>query len=248
MTDTDAKKLGTGAVGPKPLYAQVRDQLVRRLVTGEWLPGVLIPSEHEIARSLNVSQGTVRKALDSMTVDNLLVRRQGRGTFVAQPEDSRIMFQFFRLKLDEEEADFPLSQTFETVEVSAPADIARPLGIEPGALMLRIERVRSLAGRPVINEVIWLPRARFPDFDVAAEIPNNIYQMISLRWGVTIARADERLTATIADTTDAARLGCRAGQPLLAIQRVALDLEDNRVELRLSRCLTEGAHYAVSLR
>ncbi|QWK80682.1 GntR family transcriptional regulator [Ochrobactrum sp. BTU1] len=235
-------------IGPKPLYAQVRDQLVRRLVTGEWTPGMILPSEQEIARSLSVSQGTVRKALDAMTADNLLVRRQGRGTFVAQPEDSRIMFQFFRLVLDGGETDFPQSLTLATRAVQAPANVSQSLELPPGTMMLRVERVRTLAGNPVINEVIWLPKDRFPGFDALDAIPNNIYQLISARWGITIARADEQLRATVADEIDAQRLACPLGHPLLAIQRVAVDLEDKPVELRQSRCLTTTTHYAVSLR
>jgi GntR family transcriptional regulator len=87
---------------------------MRRLVEGAWLPGMLLPSEMELARQLNVSQGTVRKALDSMTADNLLLRRQGRGTYVAEPEESRIMFQFFRLSPDEGSPNFPDSQVLST--------------------------------------------------------------------------------------------------------------------------------------
>ena len=87
---SSAETAAGDAIGFKPLYAQVREQLMRRLVDGVWLPGMLLPSEMELARQLNVSQGTVRKALDSMTADNLVLRRQGRGTYVAEPEESRM--------------------------------------------------------------------------------------------------------------------------------------------------------------
>src|SRR5690606_120113 len=94
----------------KPLYVQVRDTLVRRLIDGLWQPGQLIPSEIELAREVGVSQGTIRKALDAMTTENLLVRRQGRGTYVAEPEDGRMLFQFFRLVQDGVARSFPTSQ------------------------------------------------------------------------------------------------------------------------------------------
>ncbi|WGR62002.1 GntR family transcriptional regulator (plasmid) [Paracoccus ferrooxidans] len=235
-------------VAAKPLYAQVRDQLTRRLVSGEWAPGMLIPSEHELARQLRVSQGTVRKALDAMTMDNLLVRRQGRGTFVSQPEDPKLLFQFFRLTADGKEAEFPLSQMLGNAEVPAPQEVAEPLGLAEGAPVVRIERVRLMAGAPVINEVLWLPAARFAGLAGLDGIPNNIYKLLSAKWGVTIARADEQLRATLADAQDAARLGCAVGYPLIAIQRIAYDLEDKAVELRQSRCLTDAVHYSVSLR
>ena len=110
----EAEQRAPEAIGFKPLYAQVRERLMRRLVDGEWSPGMLLPSEIELARQLSVSQGTVRKALDSMTADNLLLRRQGRGTYVAEPEESRILFQFFRLSPDIGSPSFPDSKVLST--------------------------------------------------------------------------------------------------------------------------------------
>ncbi|MCZ0964277.1 GntR family transcriptional regulator [Paracoccus benzoatiresistens] len=234
-------------VAAKPLYAQVRDQLTRRLVSGEWTPGMLIPSEQELARQLNVSQGTVRKALDAMTMDNLLVRRQGRGTFVAQPEDPRQLFQFFRLS-SEKQQEFPESQVLKMTRVSGTKDVVKPLGLSAGDPVIRIERVRSMGGAPIINEVLWLPADRFAGLVGMEHIPNNIYKLLSSKWGVTIARADEQLHATLASAQDALRLSCPQGHPLIAIQRVAYDLEGRPVELRQSRCLTDNVRYSVTLR
>lgn len=237
-----------GRLGFKPLYAQVRDRLVRRLVEGVWLPGMALPSEQELARELEVSQGTVRKALDAMTAENLLVRRQGRGTFVAEPEDSRILFQFFHLVPDSGEATFPRSQVIKSKEAPATDAEATALGLPAGAPVWRIERIRSLGDRPILVETVTLPKTRFPDFDQIGEVPNNVYRLYSSRWGITIARAEERLKAISASARDARRLGCPAGEPLLLISRVARDLEGRPVELRWSRCLTREINYAVSLR
>lgn len=232
----------------KPLYAHTRDRLVRNLVDGQWTPGMLIPSEIELARLLNVSQGTVRKALDMMTADNLLVRRQGRGTFVAEPEDSRILFQFFRLVPDDGPSLFPQSKVLGCLAGTATAEEAVDLAIKPDDGVLRIERKRRIGDRFVLAETIVLPMARFADFPDAQDIPNNIYQLFSTRWGITIARAEEKLKAAASDPHDSDMLECPIGTPLLLIHRVARDLEGKAVELRLSRCLTEGVHYGVSLR
>ena len=236
-------------IGFKPLYAQVKDQLIRRLVDGTWQPGMNIPSEQELARQLNVSQGTVRKALDSMTAENLLVRRQGRGTFVAEPEDSRILFQFFRLTADggQGESAFPQSRLLSWSQEPATDAEAGALSVKPGATVWRIERVRQINGSSIIAESITIPTATYPGFDDLTEIPNNIYQLYSSRWGITIAKADEQLKAILCDARDSAALGCGVGEPLLLITRIARDLEGNPVELRSSRCLTKAAHYAVSL-
>lgn len=232
----------------KPLYMHIRDQLVRHLVDGSWAPGMVIPSEMELARQLQVSQGTVRKALDTMTADNLLVRKQGKGTFVAEPEDSRILFQFFRLVPDNGPSAFPQSSVIECEESGASESEATALEIEPGAPLWRIQRLRHLAERCILVETICLPSDRFADFPDLGQIPNNIYQLFSMRWGITIAQAEERLKAVLAEPADARLLACEPGTPLLRIHRIARDLEGRAVELRISRCLTDDIHYAVNLR
>ena len=236
------------AIGFKPLYAQVRERLMRRLVDGEWSPGMLLPSEMELARQLNVSQGTVRKALDSMTADNLLLRRQGRGTYVAEPEESRIMFQFFRLSPDKGTPSFPDSKVLSTGHAKPTKTETEALKLEKDDQVFRIERIRSLFGQPILIETITLPANRFPDFDHLTIIPNNVYRLYSERWGITIGSAEEKLKAISASSRDAVKLGCHVGEPLLLISRVARDLEKRPVELRWSRCISREIHYAVNLR
>ena len=88
-------------LGFRPLYRQVRDTLVKRIADGVWQAGQPLPSEPELAAELSVSQGTVRKALDAMTAEKLVIRRQARGTFVAKHDDARILFKFFKLVPDQ---------------------------------------------------------------------------------------------------------------------------------------------------
>ena len=238
----------TTAFAYRPLYAQVKDRLVRRLIDGAWQPGQLIPSEMELARELGVSQGTIRKALDAMTAENLLLRRQGRGTYVAEPEDSRILFQFFRLMPDGGDPVSPPSRIRARSPAAAGPAESAGLHLPEGADVVRIERVRALGERPVIVETLSLPQARFGELATMADIPNNVYRLYSQHWSVTIGRAVERLKAIAATPADAAELGCPRGTPLLEISRVAYDLEGNPVELRVSRCLTDGLHYSSELR
>lgn len=236
------------AFGYRPLYVQVKDSLVRRLIDGEWQPGQIIPSETDLAREIGVSQGTVRKALDTMTAENLLVRRQGRGTYVAEPAESRILFQYFRIVPDSDEASFPDSRVLRWSRERASRSEQESLSLKEKSEVWRIARLRDLGGAPVIAETISLSAARFTDLEAMPSIPNNIYRLYSERWGITIARAREKLKAVAASQADAGVLGCVAGTPLLQITRVAFDLEGNPVELRVSRCLTENVHYLSELR
>jgi GntR family transcriptional regulator len=244
MADTD-----TGATfSYRPLYIQVKDSLIRRLIDGAWQPGQVIPSEMELAREIGVSQGTIRKALDAMTAENLLVRRQGRGTYVAEPAESRILFQYFRIVPDSGEASFPDSRILRWARQRASGTERENLALPDGAEVWRIARIRDLGGVPAIAETISLSATRFADFAALPSIPNNIYRLYSEKWGITIARAREKLKATAASKADARALGCAEGTPLLRIMRVAFDLEGRPVELRVSRCLTDRTHYLSELR
>src|SRR5947209_8238761 len=134
------------SLGYRPLYRQVKELLIKRLGDGSWTPGQLLPSEPEIAADLGVSPGTVRKALDEMSAESLLVRRQGRGTFVASHDEERILFQFFRMVSDNGERRFPESRIVSVSLAKADEKSAARLGILPKATIITIERVRSLDG------------------------------------------------------------------------------------------------------
>lgn len=244
----DDAALREDSPGYRPLYKQVRDILTRRVAEGDWQPGAMLPSEQELARSLAVSQGTVRKALDAMAAENLIVRRQGRGTFVARQDDERVLFHFFRLIGDDGSHVFPESQVLKVGVTSPSAAQARALGLARDDRVIRIRRTRSLSGRPVIAETLVLPAARFPGLEAREALPNNLYVMLANEYGVSIARASERLKAVAADAEAARALGVAPGTPLLAVERVAFSIPGEPVEWRLSLCATDRFHYASELR
>ena len=236
------------ALSFRPLYRQVREALIGRLIDGSWAPGAMLPSEFQIAAELGVSQGTVRKALDAMAAEHLLVRRQGRGTFVALPEDGRILFKFFRLAADDGTTLFPESVVIDRVcGPASPAD-ALPLRIPTGTPVWRIARNRRLGGRVVITEQIVLPVGKFPRLAEIHVLPNNVYALYSEKFSITIGQAAEKLKAAVADERIATELRCLVGQPILAIERVALALDGTPVEWRVSYCRTDGFHYRSDLR
>ncbi|MCP3056681.1 GntR family transcriptional regulator [Aurantimonas marianensis] len=239
---------GEKAPAFRPLYQQVRETLVRRLIDGVWTPGLMLPSEFQIAADLGVSQGTVRKALDAMAAEHLLIRRQGRGTFVALPEEGRILFQFFRLAADDDTRLFPDSQVLTRARGRADGAAAKALQLDRNDAVWRIDRVRHLGGRAVIAEQITLPVTKFSSLGEIRDLPNNVYALYSEVFSITIGRALERLKATAADATTATRLNCQPGHPVLSIERVAFALDGSPIEWRLSRCLTDGFHYQSDLR
>jgi GntR family transcriptional regulator len=234
------------ALGFRPLYRQVRDVLVKRIADGVWHAGEALPSEQEIAVDLGVSQGTVRKALDEMTGDNLVVRRQGRGTYVAKHDDARILFQFFKLVPDTGERTFPESRMLDARKV-ADREAGDALDLKPRDKVVRLERVRSIGGEPCILERIHLPAPLFPDIE-ARPLPNNLYELYASEYGVAIGRASEKLKAVAASAAEARALGVGAGSPLLRIDRIAFALDGRKVEWRVSLCHTDRVHYWSDLR
>ncbi len=235
------------ALGFRPLYRQVKDVLLERIATGIWKAGGVLPSETEIATEFGVSQGTVRKALDELTSENLVVRRQGKGTFVALHDEARILFQFFKLFPDTGGRGFPESQILEA-KVCVPDSKTREiLELPAGQKTICIERLRRVGDDVAIFESISVPKSSFPGLETRA-LPNNLYGLFRSEYGVTITRASERLKAIAATAREARHLSVAVGTPLLLIDRTAFAIDGRPVERRVSQCRTDQIHYSSDLR
>ncbi len=230
-------------LGFRPLYMQVRDMLVQRMVQGLWGPGEALPSEQDLAAELGVSQGTVRKALDELAAQNLVVRRQGRGTFVAEHDEARILFQFFKLVPDVGNPCFPESRILSAERRAGTAEECIRLGLVTGADVIHVHRIRLLQGKPAISETVTLPAGLFPGLGDGDLIPNNLYGLYASEYGVTVAKAVEKLKAVLLAPEEAEQLEVAPGHPALHIDRLARSLDGSPVEWRVSLCLTDAFHY-----
>ena len=138
----------------RPLYEQIKILLTQSLVAGEWKPGEAIPSEMELAARFRVSQGTVRKAIDELASENILMRRQGKGTYVASHTEPEYQYRFLRVTPDSGEKTPPKNLFFGLERGKAHGDAARALGLKPGAPVMGFKRVMSFGGRPMILDDI----------------------------------------------------------------------------------------------
>ena len=154
---TTAMPVASAAPTFSPLYQQIKALITQSLQSGEWKPGELIPSEVELAGRFKVSQGTVRKAIDELAAENLVMRRQGKGTFVSTHHEARAHFRFLRLVPDEGVPHYPESKFIEVKRVRAPADVARLMDLKSGDAVIFIKRVQYFDGVPTIVEELWLP-------------------------------------------------------------------------------------------
>ena len=232
----------------RPLYAQVRERLVDRIRSGEWKPGQLIANEFEIAAEFGVSQGTARKAISDLAAEGLVVRRQGRGTFVVEHTPAHVLFRFFNLFDGAGAAVIPDSRDSKASLAAASAEERKTLGLDRHAKVIRISRTRTRNGAPLMCETIALPEALFPGLAERRDMPNTLYDLFQKSYGVLVTRTDDRLCAVAADAQTAATLGVAPGTPLLKIDRIAFGLDDRPLEWRVSHCYLGDAHYLARTR
>jgi len=228
-----------------PLYQQIKTLLVRSLQAGEWKPGEAIPSEMDLAARFKVSQGTVRKAIDELAAENLLVRRQGKGTFVATHEEKKVQFRFLRLAPDDGEPAGAQRRFIDCRRLRAPSDIARALQLKSGDAVVQVRRVLSFRGAPVVLDDIWLPGQLFKGLtaEKLSDYRGPMYGLFETEFGVRMIRAEEKIRAVAADAAAAELLGLREGAPLLSVERLSLTYDDKPVELRRGLYNTASHHY-----
>ena len=218
-----------------PLYQQIKALMVRDLQAGVWRPGEAIPSETELAVRFKVSQGTVRKAIDELATENLLVRRQGKGTFVATHAEQTTQYRFLRLQPDDGVTDGGTQRRFiDCRRLRAPAEVARALGLRSGDAAIQIKRVLSLRGVPVVFDEIWLPAAPFKGLTAErlSGYRGPMYGLFESEFGVRMIRAEEKIRALAADAASAPLLAVAPGFPLLSVERLSFTYGDKPVELR----------------
>jgi len=232
-----------------PLYQQIKAMLLASLQAGEWQPGEVIPSEFELAARYEVSQGTVRKAIDELTAQNLLIRKQGKGTFVATHHEERQQFRFLRLAPDGGQAMVLKNHFLSCKKMKAPAFITQVLKIKAGESLIEIERVQTFAGKAIVFEQIWLPSLRFKTLNLATlqAWAGPLYALYESTFATHMVRAEEKIKAVASDAMSAERLNLQLGAPILLVERVSYSYGNKPVEMRLARYETSTQHYENTL-
>lgn len=233
----------------RPLYDQIKVLITQSLIGGEWKPGDVIPSEIELAARYKVSQGTVRKAIDSLSAENILIRRQGKGTFVATHSEEVIKLRFLRLTAIDGKKELLQNELISCVKSKADAYIAKILEIKAGAATIEVKRLLTFSGRPLIYDHLIVPAATFKGLNgnKVDECNGSMYSMYESQFGIRMIRAEERLKAVAANPEVSAALGLKEGFPLLSIERVSFTYGDKPMEWRLGLCLTDDHHYMSEL-
>lgn len=235
-----------------PLYQQIKGLILQSLEAGEWRPGELIPSEMELAGRFKVSQGTVRKAIDELAAENLVMRRQGKGTFVATHAAQQVQYRFLNLRPDagdlqgEGRAE---RHILECQRLRAPAEVARALALRTGDAVMHVRRTLVFAAIPTILEDIWLPGNAFKGLTIEqmSTYQGPTYAMFEVEYGVRMVRADEKIRAVLPDAEQAQLLDIPSSTPLLSVERTAYTYNDVPMELRRGLYRTDTHHYRNAL-
>jgi len=251
-----------------PLYRTLQRSFTRALAEGRWKSGQALPSESRLAEQYGVSIGTVRRAIDELVAERILLRQQGRGTFVAAHTPDRLLFHFFHvvaragrsgIRAGHSSADMrqpagvvrelPSTRLRSFRHGTADAEVARALAVRTGARILSIDNLLELGGRPVIHDQIRISAAMFPGLDRKRFETRNgtIYGLYQQHYGINVVRSSERLSALPCPAAIARSLGLRAGHPVLNIRRVAYTYADRPVESRVSWVDTREHEYLSDL-
>lgn len=213
----------------RPLYLQVRDALLERIKDGRWKPGDNLPSEIDLYRQLGVSLGTLRKALGVLESEQLIIREPGRGTFVRDSQAGAALGRFNPIRTAD---GGPLRGEIKSrkVKLVSPTGSERSaLGLSVGDQVVRINRIRLHEERPVAYEQSCLPDKRFPGLATQTDVPDELEELAQA-WGVLVARAEAKVKVAPATPAAAAALSLTERTPVLCMERLAFDTDDQPVE------------------
>ena len=227
-------------------YEEVKQKITEDLVRGRYPMGQALPAEKDLSKELDVSIGTLRKAVDELVAEGIVVRRQGRGTYVAEHDLKRLLYYFFHVvKHDVDKKANPRVELVSLNTAVATKEEASKLNLKEGAPVWRLVNCLYLEERCVMIDQITLDKKRFKNLTRAEFInrEGSIYQLYQMKYGQTVVRSSERLRASLVSKQHAEWLDIKPNSPVLVIRRVALGIQDDPIEWRISTLNTNQYEY-----
>ena len=203
-----------------PLYSQLVSIVKRNITAGTLGPGELLPSEAELCKTFNVSRSTVRQAIGSLETEGLVVRKQGRGTFVAEPKMRRKTENVYSLTSEISSMGLTPSSTLVEFEVMEPTpDITRVLELSTqDTAVYRFTRIRNVDGEPLILETSFYPQYIYPKLTRELLRTHSFYSLL-YEVGIAPASAVDSYEAVVLGREEAEMLGCKPGSCAFSVQR-----------------------------
>ncbi len=232
---------------PVPLYYQLKEIIRDKILSGEWVEGMRLPSERELCEQYGVSRMTVRQSITDLVHEGLLYREQGKGTFVRR---ARIYQQLDRLTSFTEDmhnrGQVPNTKVLAAGMYNADSMVAERLQISPGQEVFRLYRLRISNGEPLALE---LTHIHFPGCErlVAEDLEHNsLYVLLETKYGVSLVEALQEVEAGLAGKEEANLLRISPGSSVLLTRRTTYTNHGHPVEYAVSTY--RGDRYTFSTR
>jgi GntR family transcriptional regulator len=235
--------------GPVPLYHQLKQVLHGEIESGVYKPGDRLPSEPELIRQYGISRITVRQALDELEAEGLIVRRHGKGTYVAELRIEQDLVRLTDFMEDMQQAgQNPSSRVLTLAHEPASSAVAKALHLKNGTEVVRVDRLRLADGRPMAFDITWLP-LRFGELLVGMDLTReSIYHILETRYAIPVVSGAFSITAATATHQQADMLDIPAGAALLLIQRISYTNGDEPVYVQERYYRPDRVRYRVMLR
>lgn len=203
-----------------PLYSQLVSIVKRNITAGTLNPGDLLPSEAELCKTFNISRSTVRQAIGSLETDGLVVRKQGRGTFVAEPKMRRKTENVYSFTSEISSMGLTPSSTLVEFEIITPTpDIVKVLELNvPDSTVYRFTRIRNVNEEPLILETSFYPQYIYPKLTRELLKTHSFYSLL-VEVGIVPASAVDSYEAVIMGREEAELLECKPGSSAFFVQR-----------------------------
>ena len=231
-----------------PLYHQIKESVTRQIVSGRWLSGHALPSETDLCTHFGVSRGTLRRALDDLVNQGLIVRHQGRGTFVAQPKfEGSVLGSYSNYRIGALPHD-PVSRLLGIERKRASPDIQGLLALGPRDDVYEVSRIQFMEGVPITLSNSFIPTALAPGLDKADIEHEHFYGLLEQRYGLAFLRAEEFLEPVIADEFVSKHLEVAQGAPVFLVERHSFLVGDTPGEFRRAYMRGDRYRYRIDLR
>lgn len=234
---------------PTSSYKRIKYAIAEAIRENSWISGKAIPSETALSRRYGVSIGTIRRAIDELVSEGILVREHGRGTFVQSRTSNYMLDVFYRLEGHDGSRELPRTIWFEVRQGLPEPHIAARLNLRTDEPVFIVSKVLAKHTQPAIHDQIFMPAKLFPYFseDLLVRYPSTMYEIFQREYGHTVVRVHETVQAVSLDPSIALQLGVEAGVPSLQIRRLAMLHRDIPVETRIRHVHPELLRYFSTL-
>lgn len=216
---------------PIPLYYQLKEKLTQTIQTGELPIGSLVPSERELSELYGISRMTVRQALGELVKDGLLVREQGKGTFVAEPKINQGLLKLTSFSEEMKSRGMKPASRVQAIYVQEAAHpVSTALGLTHETRVVVFERLRLADDKPMAFEVSHLPLARFPELDKQNLNSSSLYELLEQKYNVSINCARQSIEVGFPNALESKSLGIHGKSPVILIERITYDTNNEPYE------------------